>query len=107
MPENIEILNEIIIHRTKIAEILDYSNYAEYILERDKIIIGKEPSIEPQHHKTILNIEQEYSESAFYQTYEDRLNWSNPYGINLKRTQQNHPINIKGPIPKISIAILA
>ena len=33
MPQNIGILNEIIIHRTRIAEILDYSNYAEYILE--------------------------------------------------------------------------
>ena len=55
------------------------------ILERDKIIIGKEPSIEPQHHKTILNIEQEYSESAFYQTYEDRMNWSNPYGLDKHR----------------------
>ena len=33
MPQNIEILNEIIIHRTRIAKILDYSNYAEYILE--------------------------------------------------------------------------
>ena len=31
--KNIGILNEIIIHRTRIAEILDYSNYAEYILE--------------------------------------------------------------------------
>ena len=33
MPQNIEILNEIIIHRKRITEILDYSNYAEYILE--------------------------------------------------------------------------
>jgi len=33
MPQNIEILNEIIFYRTQIAKILDYSNYAEYILE--------------------------------------------------------------------------
>ena len=52
------------------------------VLERDKIIIGKEPSIEPQHHVTTINIETEVSESAAYQTYEDRMNWSNPFGLN-------------------------
>ena len=38
MPQNIGILNEIIIHRTRIAEILNYSNYAEYILEDNMAI---------------------------------------------------------------------
>ena len=52
------------------------------VLERDKIIIGKEPTWEKQHHVTTIDITNEYSESAAYQTYEDKMNWSNPYGIN-------------------------
>jgi hypothetical protein len=52
------------------------------VLERDKIIIGKEPTWEKQHHVTRIDITNEYSESAAYQTYEDKMNWSNPYGIN-------------------------
>ena len=51
------------------------------ILERDKVIIGKKPTFEPQHYTTYINMEQEISESAFYQTYEDNVNWSKPFGI--------------------------
>ena len=51
------------------------------VLERDKIIIGKKPEFEPQHHVTRIDITNEYSESAAYQTYEDNMNWSNPFGI--------------------------
>jgi hypothetical protein len=57
------------------------------ILERDKIIIGKKPTFEPQHYVTRINIATEYSESGAYHTYEDNMNWSNPFGIN-KETMQ-------------------
>ena len=52
------------------------------IFERDKIIIGKKPTFEPQHYTSYINIEPVYSESAAYQTYEEKINWSNPFGIN-------------------------
>ena len=52
------------------------------VLERDKIIIGKEPSIEPSHYVTKIVVENEYSESAEYKNYERTINWSNPFGIN-------------------------
>ena len=52
------------------------------VLERDKIIIGKEPTWEKQHHVTIIDMTGEYSESAEYKTFEDNVNWSVPFGIN-------------------------
>jgi|7_EtaG_2_1085326.scaffolds.fasta_scaffold00715_7 hypothetical protein len=52
------------------------------VLERDKIIVGKKPTFEPQHHITRIDVTNEYSESAEYQAYEDNMNWSNPFGIN-------------------------
>jgi hypothetical protein len=52
------------------------------LLERDKIIIGKKPTFEPQHHTTFIDTMAYISESAAYQTYEDNMNWSNPFGIN-------------------------
>jgi len=52
------------------------------ILERDKVIIGKEPTFEPQHHTVNLDIKTIYvSESAAYQSYDDKINWSFPGGI--------------------------
>jgi len=57
------------------------------ILERDKIIIGKEPIIEPSHHVTLIEVGNQISESAFYQTYEDNMNWSVPFGINKEKME--------------------
>jgi len=52
------------------------------LLERDKVIIGKEPTFEPQHHTVNLDIKTIYvSESAAYQSYDDKINWSFPGGI--------------------------
>ena len=52
------------------------------LLERDKVIIGKKPTFEPQHHTVNLDIKTIYvSESAAYQSYEDKINWSFPGGI--------------------------
>ena len=52
------------------------------ILERDKIIIGKKPTFEPQHHTTDIDAMQYISESAAYRQYENNINWSAPFGIN-------------------------
>jgi hypothetical protein len=52
------------------------------ILERDKIIIGKKPTFETQHHTTFIETMGYISESGAYQIYEDNMNWSNPFGIN-------------------------
>ena len=52
------------------------------VLERDKIIVGKKPTFEPQHHTTFIDTMAYISESAVYRTYEDNMNWSNPFGIN-------------------------
>ena len=57
------------------------------LLERDKIIIGKEPTIEPSHHVTLIEVGNQISESAFYQTYEDNVNWSVPFGINKEKME--------------------
>ena len=52
------------------------------IFERDKIIIGKEPSFETQHHVTLIEVGNSVSESGEFKNFEDNINWSNPYGIN-------------------------
>lgn len=57
------------------------------VLERDKIIIGKKPTFEPQHYTTYINMEPEISESATYQSYEDKLSWSAPFGINKHKME--------------------
>ena len=55
------------------------------IFERDKVIIGKVPTLEPAHHVTRIDISNEYSESADFKMFEDKMNWSNPFGINKEK----------------------
>jgi hypothetical protein len=52
------------------------------VLERDKVIIGKKPTFEPQHYTTALNAVAYVSESSEYKNYERNINWSAPFGIN-------------------------
>ena len=52
------------------------------ILERDKVIIGKKPSFEPQHYKSDIDLYY-VSESAMYPTYETDFNYSDPFKINF------------------------
>jgi len=51
------------------------------VLERDKIIIGKKPTFEPQHYKTDLSTIIYVSESAHYTPLESDMSYSNPYGL--------------------------
>jgi hypothetical protein len=51
------------------------------ILERDKIIIGKEPEFEPQHHTTFIDTMAYISESATYPNYETNVNYSNEFKV--------------------------
>ena len=51
------------------------------ILERDKIIIGKEPEFEPQHHTTFIDTMAYISESATYPNYEIDVNYSNEFKV--------------------------
>ena len=55
------------------------------IFERDKVIIGKVPTLEPSHHVTRIDVSNEYSESADFKMFEDKMNWSNPFGINKEK----------------------
>ena len=57
------------------------------ILERDKIIIGKKPTFEPQHYTTDLDAMEYISESAAYRQYEDNINWSAPFGMNKHKME--------------------
>ena len=52
------------------------------VLERDKVIIGKKPTFEPQHYTTKLSTMVYVSESSEYKNYERSINWSAPFGIN-------------------------
>ena len=51
------------------------------ILERDKVIVGKKPTFEPQHHTTIIDTMAYISESSTYPNYDARLNYSNEFFI--------------------------
>jgi len=57
------------------------------IFERDKIIIGRKPTFETQHHVSTIYIGTEVSESAEYKNFESDINWSNPYGINKHKME--------------------
>jgi len=57
------------------------------ILERDKVIIGKRPTFEPQHHTTFIETQGYISESAQHQLFEQNINWSNPFGINKHKME--------------------
>jgi hypothetical protein len=57
------------------------------IFERDKIIIGRKPTFETQHHVSTIYIGTEVSESAEYKNFESNINWSNPYGINKHKME--------------------
>ena len=57
------------------------------IFERDKIIIGKQPTFEPQHYTTFINMDPEISESAEYKNFESDINWSVPFGINKHKME--------------------
>jgi len=57
------------------------------IFERDKVIIGKQPTFEPQHHITRIDVGNEYSESADFKMFEDKINWSVPFGINKHKME--------------------
>ena len=52
------------------------------IFERDKIIIGRKPTFETQHHVTLIEVGNNVSESGEYKNFESDINWSNPFGIN-------------------------
>ena len=52
------------------------------VLERDKIIVGKKPTFETQHHKTVIDTMTYISESSEYKNFERAINYSNPFGIN-------------------------
>ncbi|MAG25132.1 hypothetical protein CMI47_06085, partial [Candidatus Pacearchaeota archaeon] len=51
------------------------------ILERDKIIIGKKPTFEPQHHTTFIETMGYISESGDFTPLESDMSYSNPYGL--------------------------
>jgi len=53
------------------------------ILERDKIVIGKKPIFEPQHHTTFIDTMAYISESADYPNYDADVNFSNPFEVNF------------------------
>ena len=53
------------------------------ILERDKIIIGKKPTFEPQHYTTFIDTMAYISESADYPNYDADVNFSNPFEVNF------------------------
>jgi hypothetical protein len=53
------------------------------ILERDKIVIGKKPIFEPQHHTTFIDTKIYISESADYPNYDADVNFSNPFEVNF------------------------
>jgi hypothetical protein len=57
------------------------------VLERDKIIIGKKPTFEPQHYKTDLSTIIYVSESARYTPLEGDMSYSNPYGLRAGRQE--------------------
>jgi len=59
------------------------------ILERDKIIIGKKPTFEPQHYKSEIDLYY-VSESARYTPLESDINWSNEFGIGPYQATGSH-----------------
>jgi hypothetical protein len=57
------------------------------LFERDKVIIGKQPTFEPQHHTTYIETKGYISESARYEPLDSEINWSNPFGINKHKME--------------------
>lgn len=51
------------------------------VLERDKIVIAKEPTFESSHYTTNIDSMVYISESANYPNYDTNINYSNPFNV--------------------------
>jgi len=57
------------------------------VLERDKIIIGKKPILEPAHYTTFIDNMTHISESSEYPNYDANINYSNPFKVSSKTNE--------------------
>jgi len=66
------------------------------VLERDKIVIGKKPSFEPQHYTVGLSTEIYVSESGDFTPLESDMSYSNPYGLRAGRQATGSYVSASG-----------